>query len=44
MGVGVNDRVGVVLPDGLEMACAIFSVSNVAVFVPLDPNYFQGRI
>lgn len=39
MGVGRNDRVGVVLPNGPEMATAFMSVSSAATCAPLNPAY-----
>ena len=37
-GIGRNDRVAVVLPDGLDAATAIVSVAAVSVCVPLNPG------
>lgn len=37
MGVGRNDRVAIVLPDGPEMAVAFLAVASVATAVPLNP-------
>src|SRR5687767_10173362 len=38
-GVGRNDRVAVVLPDGPETAVAIVAVAAGAVCVPLHPEF-----
>jgi len=38
-GVGRNDRVAVVLPDGPETAVAIIAVASGAVCVPLHPGF-----
>jgi amino acid adenylation domain-containing protein len=38
-GVGRNDRVAVVLPDGLEAAVATIAVAAGAVCVPLHPGF-----
>ena len=37
LGVGRNDRVAMVTPNGPEMASAFFSVSSAATFAPLNP-------
>lgn len=39
MGVGRNDRVAIVLPNGPEMALAFLSVSACATSAPLNPAY-----
>ena len=39
VGVGRNDRVAVVLPDGPEAAAAIVSVAAGAVCAPLNPSF-----
>ncbi len=39
LGVGRNDRVAVVLPDGPETAVAIIAVASGAVCVPLHPGF-----
>src|SRR5262249_40308762 len=36
MGIGRNDRVAMVSPNGLEIACAFFAVSSVATFAPIN--------
>ena len=39
MGVGRNDRVAIVLPNGPEMALAFLAVSACATSAPLNPAY-----
>jgi oxalate---CoA ligase len=39
MGIGRNDRVGMVLPNGPEMAAAFISVASGATTAPLNPAY-----
>ena len=39
MGVGRNDRVAIVLPDGPEMAVAFLGVAAGATAAPLNPAY-----
>ena len=39
LGIGRNDRIGVILPNGPEMATAFLSVITCASFVPLNPGY-----
>ena len=43
MGIGIGDRVVVVLPQGPEMAVALMAVSACAVCVPLNPGYTAGE-
>src|SRR5262245_29175646 len=38
-GVGRNDRVAIVLPNGPEMAAAFLAVSACATSAPLNPGY-----
>lgn len=38
-GIGRNDRVAIVLPNGPEMALAFLSISSGATSAPLNPNY-----
>lgn len=38
-GLGRNDRIGVVLPNGPEMAVAFLGIIGGATFVPLNPGY-----
>ena len=42
-GIGRNDRVAVVLPDGPEMAVAFLSIASGATFAPLNPAYRAGE-
>ncbi len=42
-GVGGNDRVALVLPNGPEMATAFLAVASGAVCAPLNPAYRQGE-
>ena len=39
MGIGRNDRVGIVLPNGPEMAAAFLAVAAGATAAPLNPGY-----
>lgn len=39
MGIGRNERVGIVLPNGPEMATAFVSVASGATSAPLNPAY-----
>ncbi|MDY6900223.1 MAG: AMP-binding protein [Cyanobacteriota bacterium] len=43
MGVGRNDRVAVVLPNGSEMAVAFLGVASCATCAPLNPNYRESE-
>jgi len=43
MGIGVGDRVAIVLPNGPEMASAFLTVGSVATAAPLNPGYRQGE-
>lgn len=43
MGIGRNDRVAIVLPNGPEMAAAFLSVSSCATCAPLNPAYRAGE-
>ena len=43
MGIGRNDRVAIVLPNGPEMATAFLSVSSGATCAPLNPAYRAGE-
>src|ERR1700733_13177448 len=38
-GVGRNDRVAIVLPNGPEMAVAFLAIGAVATSAPLNPGY-----
>ncbi|HEY7637474.1 MAG TPA: AMP-binding protein [Gemmatimonadales bacterium] len=39
LGMGRNDRVGIVLPNGPEMAVAFLGVASAATAAPLNPTY-----
>ena len=39
VGVGKDDRVAVVLPNGPEMATAFLTIAQSAVCAPLNPSY-----
>jgi acyl-CoA synthetase (AMP-forming)/AMP-acid ligase II/acyl carrier protein len=38
-GLGRNDRIALVLPDGLEMAAAFLAITGCATCAPLNPAY-----
>ncbi|HEU4995828.1 MAG TPA: acyl--CoA ligase [Gemmatimonadaceae bacterium] len=38
-GVGANDRVGIVLDNGPEMAAAFLAIASAATAAPLNPSY-----
>src|SRR5512146_464511 len=38
-GIGPNDRVGIVLDNGPEMATAFLSIGSAATAAPLNPSY-----
>ena len=40
-GIGRNDRVAIVLPNGPEMAAAFVAISTCATTAPLNPAYTQ---
>ncbi|TPG59720.1 AMP-dependent synthetase [Roseomonas nepalensis] len=40
-GIGRGDRVGIVLPNGPEMAAAFVAVASAATTAPLNPSYRQ---
>jgi acyl-CoA synthetase (AMP-forming)/AMP-acid ligase II/thioesterase domain-containing protein len=42
-GIGRNDRVAIVLPNGPEMAVAFLSVASCATSAPLNPAYRSGE-
>ena len=42
-GIGRNDRVGIVLPNGPEMASAFVSVACAATAAPLNPAYRRSE-
>jgi len=39
LGIGPDDRVAIVLPNGPEMAAACLSVMSASVAVPCNPDY-----
>src|ERR1700733_6892228 len=39
MGIGIGDRLAIVLPNGPEMASAFLVVAGVATAAPLNPAY-----
>lgn len=39
IGIGANDRVAIVLPNGPEMATAFLAVASTAACAPLNPGY-----
>ena len=41
LGIGLGDRVAIVLPNGPEMATAFLSVASAAASAPLNPTYRQ---
>jgi len=41
VGIGRNDRVAIVLPNGPEMASAFLSIASAAATAPLNPGYKQ---
>src|SRR3984885_3077623 len=41
LGIGLGDRVAIVLPNGPEMAAAFLSVASAATSAPLNPAYKQ---
>ncbi|MBV9907430.1 MAG: AMP-binding protein [Hyphomicrobiales bacterium] len=43
IGIGRGDRVGIVLPNGPEMATAFLSVASAAASAPLNPAYKQDE-
>ncbi len=43
LGVGRGDRVGIVLPNGPEMATAFLCVASAAASAPLNPAYKQDE-
>ena len=40
-GLGRNDRIAIVLPNGPEMAASFITMANCATTAPLNPNYRQ---
>lgn len=43
MGIGCNDVVAIVLPNGPEMAFAFLCVAGCAISAPLNPNYREAE-
>ena len=43
LGIGLGDRVAIVLPNGPEMATAFLSVASAATSAPLNPAYKQDE-
>lgn len=42
-GIGANDRVAIVLPNGPEMATAFWTIAGWSVTAPLNPAYKQSE-
>ena len=43
MGVGRNDRVAIVLPNGMELAATFLTIAAGASSAPLNPGYSRGE-
>jgi acyl-CoA synthetase (AMP-forming)/AMP-acid ligase II len=43
MGIGVKDRIAIVLPNGPEMASAFLAVAGMATAAPLNPGYRESE-
>src|ERR1700734_943579 len=43
LGIGLGDRVAIVLPNGSEMATAFLCVASAATAAPLNPTYRQDE-
>ena len=43
-GLGRGDRIGIVLPNGPEMAATFLSVTACATAAPLNPGYTAGEV
>ncbi len=43
LGIGLGDRVAIVLPNGAEMAAAFLCVASAATSAPLNPAYRQDE-
>jgi acyl-CoA synthetase (AMP-forming)/AMP-acid ligase II len=43
MGVGRNDRIAILLPNGLELAAAFLTIAAGATSAPLNPGYSRGE-
>ncbi|MEX0806422.1 MAG: AMP-binding protein [Candidatus Binatia bacterium] len=44
IGIGRNDRIAIVLPNGIEMASMFLGASCAAISVPLNPSYRENEI
>ncbi|MGH7794614.1 MAG: amino acid adenylation domain-containing protein [Candidatus Binatia bacterium] len=44
LGLGRNDRVAAILPNGPEMAAAFLTISSAAAFAPLNPGYRANEL
>ena len=44
IGIGKNDRVAIVLPNGVELATLILAVSCAAISAPLNPLYREKEL
>ncbi len=42
-GIGVRDRVAIVLPNGAAMASAFITIAQAAITAPLNPNYTEDE-
>ena len=43
LGIGRNDRVAIVLPNGPELASAFLSIASAATAAPLNPAYRESE-
>jgi acyl-CoA synthetase (AMP-forming)/AMP-acid ligase II len=43
LGIGLGDRVAIVLPNGPELASAFLAVGSIATAAPLNPGYRLGE-
>ena len=43
IGIGRNDRIAIVLPNGIEMAVLLLGISCAAISVPLNPLYRENE-
>jgi acyl-CoA synthetase (AMP-forming)/AMP-acid ligase II/acyl carrier protein len=43
IGIGRNDRIAIVLPNGIEMAALFLGVSCAAISVPFNPSYLENE-
>src|SRR5215207_6198575 len=44
IGIGRNDRIAIILPNGIEMAALFLGVSCAAISVPLNPSYRANEL